>query len=1014
MAAAKPVSDVDDENDDDEDKLGILAATADNAVPAAPNDDSVLWLRDGTSVPFTRTADKRFACPVFGCVRTTGAAAGEPFVLASKVALIEHLQSQHGWTHYARFPCTEHGCGRAFAFAAKLKAHALTHDESKRAEAAARRKAKEDEARAALGVAKHSKTVVRRAVQTVLVDGVETFPCPLPGCTASFKSYYLVNKHRKRDHGDEERLDPTRPPPPKPEHTHKRQRREGVATCACEYCDKPCVTASDRVAHYRACHTALRVFDAALPSDDLRACLRIIQRLPGTHKAPLAAMMSNDDDDVKDDDVYEDNVDDVHDDVHDDAGAGVCDDDDDDNGGSDTDSDVDDDEDDDIAVPSGLTKSIASAIVLYRVSASGEPLQLRCSVDTCDVITNTCNAHACHVRAVHRPKPAVAFACDHCAYTSTSQGRLRVHVRDVHRTTRPYLCSASSSCSASFKTRGDMRKHEATVHADASDAVSCRICSKAFRSERALANHMFVHAPRKNVCAACGDAFTFPSKLRKHARLHPGSDGFFTCSAPACGGKFVLYDQLRWHEILKHGAPSVQCEQCRSLFITKTAMLRHVEEVHVDVAYTPGKSDGERFIWQTLTKAGLRFRTEVVIGNRLRIDFAVCWPDGTMCSAIEYDGAHHFAPSGGAVEHAWDFLAQVQRDNEKTRLLQAAGVPLLRLTGRVTEQSVLEGVRQSLRRVLNRDPGDTPCAEYLMSGAFTCSAAERLRQLLSTSINVTSALAISSAARFLLASLSSLFGVAVLFGSCSPLCGDSGCEAHCVNAPKFLRFAEAALTLFLEHCAQQTDGGTGAIGDDRKLAACIAVASSVPAFKPHGRPPAQELTPDQRQYLMDGCALHDRLASAGAGAGAGAGVGASASMRAGMLKCWYDGCTAFFSTSAQRPADELLRHLEAAHGMDVTVRCSVDGCSATASSRRELTKHRAASHADVAVKHMNRVCCGVSGCAALRAFSRWPLWFRHMNEAHGARFPALLLLFCETCKATFMLPKHMDEHVCNV
>jgi hypothetical protein len=1006
MAAAKPVSDVDDENDDDEDKLGILAAAADSAVPAAPNDDSVLWLRDGTSVPFSRTADKRFACPVPGCVRTTGAAAGELFVLATKVALIEHLQSKHGWTHYARFPCTVHGCGRAFAFAAKLKAHALTHDETKRAEAAARRKAKEDAARAALGVAKHSKTVVRRAVQTVIVDGVETFPCPLPGCIASFTSYYLVNKHRKRDHGDDERLDPTRPPPPKPEHTHKRQRREGVATCACEYCDKPCVTASDRVAHYRACHAALRVFDAALPSDDLRACLRIIQRLPGTHKAPLAAMMSNDDDDdVKDDDAdadddghddVEDN--DVHADAEDDAGV------DDDNGGSDTESD----EDDDVGVPSGLTKSIASAIVLYRVSASGEPLQLRCSVATCDVITNTCNAHACHVRAVHRPKPTVAFACDQCAYTSTSQGRLRVHVRDVHRTERQYLCSASATCSASFKTRGDMRKHEATVHADASDAVSCRICSKAFRSERALANHMYVHAPRKHVCAACGDAFTFPSKLRKHARLHPGGDGLFTCSAPACDGKFVLYDQVRWHEILKHGAPSVQCKQCMSLFITKTAMLRHVEEVHVNVAYTPGKSDGERFIWQTLTKAGLRFRTEVVIGNRLRIDFAVCWPDGTMCSAIEYDGAHHFAPSGGAVEHAWDFLAQVQRDNEKTRLLQAASVPLLRLTGRVTEQSVLEGVRQSLRRVLNRDPGDSPFREYLMSGAFTCSAAERLRRLVQTRPSVPSAPAISSAARFLLASLPVSYGVAVLLGSCSPLCGDGGCEAHCANAPKFLRFAEAALTLFLAHCARQPDGGAGALGDERKLAACLAVASTLREFTTSSMVTLSRmphLTAPQREYALRAAAGDVRVSSALSLSDGGT------SMRANVLHCWYDDCQVFFSTSAHRPADDLLRHIVAAHRADVAVRCCVDGCGETASCRSELALHTKASHPDCSQKHIDRVFCAVDGCAT-PSFSSWARWFRHMNEHHGTQFPPLLLRTCAECSRSFSSMKLMDEHVC--
>jgi hypothetical protein len=1002
MAAAKPVSDVDDENDDDEDKLGILAAAADCAVPAAPNDDSVLWLRDGTSVPFTRTADKRFACPLPGCVRTTGAAAGEPFVLATKVALIEHLQSKHGWTHYARFPCTEHGCGRAFAFAAKLKAHAITHDESKRAEAAARRKAKEDAARAALGVAKHSKTVVRRAVQTEIVDGVEKFPCPLPGCTASFTSYYLVNKHRKRDHGDDERLDPTRPPPPKPEHTHKRQRREGVATCACEYCDKPCVTASDRVAHYRSCHAALRVFDAALPSDDLRACLRIIQRLPGTHKAPLAAMMSNDDDDdVKDDDDDDVEDDDVHKDDDDDAGAGVCDDD--ENVGSDVDSDEDDDEDD-VGVPSGLTKSIASAIVLYRVSASGEPLQLRCSVAMCDVITNTCNAHACHVRAVHGPKRTVAFACDHCAYTSTSQGRLRVHVRDVHRTTRPYLCSASATCSAAFKTRGDMRKHAATVHADASDAVSCRICSKACRSERALANHMFVHAPRKHVCAACGDAFTFPSKLRKHARLHPSGDGFFTCSAPACNGKFMLYDQLRWHEILEHGAPAVPCTVCKLVFVSRASADRHASRLHADstasLPYTPGASDGERVIWRALTAASVRFRTEVHVINQMRLDFALCWSDGNMCCAIEYDGAFHFVPSSRTAERAWELLRQIQRDNEKTRRLRAAGVPLVRMQQDISEIDVLEAAMRALCMLRESASASTSASDFVCPAAFECAVAQQVRDHIAAG-SCSGGEDLRAATQHVLSKLPRMDAI-----------------ASDVTAQEASRHAEGALTMFLRCHAESAsvDGAT--------LEALAQLARHVPHVL-HAAPALQRqaLTPAQEAFVDDVLAhlarqiyglrnpARDQTSPAPAGARAAA---AMPNMRPGTFYCWFDGCTAFFNTTGTERAfnKALLRHLQAAHGDVIRVRCAFAGCTATATNREELQQHMQLAHFGHAKEDSRRMFCAAPSCAAFPLFSKWWLFFRHANLHHGTRFPDFMTLQCSRCKATYSSAKHIDAHHC--
>jgi hypothetical protein len=941
----------------------------DDAAEDATFDDSVLWLPDGSKAAFVRV-DKRFSCPVKGCVRSTSAAGGTATVLASKVGLLEHLREKHGWSHYERYRCDFAGCSCAFAFKAKLVSHQLTHDKAKREEAAARKKAKADEARAAPGVEKHAKTVKRRMVVSGVVNGVEMFFCPVDDCDASFTSYYLVNQHRKLRHAEGEMRDPTRPLSPK-EHTHKRQRREGVPTCKCVYCDKACTTAADLTDHYTSCQPALCAFDAALPSHDIGECLRVVRRLPGRLSAAwddlFGAAAADESESETDDDASDVSSDssDSSDEEEDDASA--------------------------LTTPVGLTQSIACSIVLHRISVSGAPLQLRCPVQGCGKVVSTCNALSCHARAAHVPKRGPAYACDQCAYTHMSQGQLRRHVRDVHGTERPFVCSASETCGATFKTRGDERKHVSTVHADSSSAVTCCICDKTFRSMRALANHMFVHAARKNVCGICGDAFPFPSKLAKHTRVHPGDDGMFQCAFDGCGQNFVLHDQRAWHEIVAHGAPSAQCDTCKALFFTRAKMLRHVAKVHNpdDPGFTPGASDGERAIYRALLSTGVTFRTEVPLLNRLRLDFALCWPDGTMCCAIEYDGVLHFKASSDADDNAWALLSQIQRDNVKSRRLRAAGVPLLRLKGELKPQYILNATADALRMLLPDSHDTMPLfGDFVCPEAYTSLLADQVRAALASG-GASGSVDICSAARQILERSPFVRGLAA---SCTP----AKAEAN----------AEGVLILYLRH--------NSAAADDATVEALAALARNVPEF--HVAVAPFQRTPLSDMQTSGVRALVARLTPRGAISPAATvpALPRLPSARPGKFHCWFEGCPAHFNTTGTERIfnNTFLRHLKAAHGDVVRVRCSFSGCTATASSREELQQHLTVSHPGHAKEDSRRVFCAAPSCATLAFFSEWCLFFRHANQHHGTRFPDFMTLRCSHCRVIFSAAKHLDAHHC--
>uniref|UniRef100_A0A182F574 C2H2-type domain-containing protein n=1 Tax=Anopheles albimanus TaxID=7167 RepID=A0A182F574_ANOAL len=78
---------------------------------------------------------------------------------------------------------------------------------------------------------------------------------------------------------------------------------------------------------------------------------------------------------------------------------------------------------------------------------------------------------------------------------------------------------ASSLCSKSFPTPGDLKSHT-YVH-NGSWPFKCHICLRGFSKQTNLKNHLFLHTGDKpHVCELCNKSFALACNLKAHMKTH--------------------------------------------------------------------------------------------------------------------------------------------------------------------------------------------------------------------------------------------------------------------------------------------------------------------------------------------------------------------------------------------------------------------------------------------------------------------------------------------------------------
>ncbi|XP_034044950.1 transcription factor IIIA-like [Thalassophryne amazonica] len=205
-----------------------------------------------------------------------------------------------------------------------------------------------------------------------------------------------------------------------------------------------------------------------------------------------------------------------------------------------------------------------------------------CSFPDCSAAYNKrwkLDAHLCKHTGV---KP---HACAHsgCGRTLTTQQHLARHAL-THSGLKPFVCGVDA-CTEAFTTNANRTRHVERVHSHDSRKYTCRYegCGLEFRKNKLLKAHVCEqHAqvpPCRCAFPGCRAAFSFPSGLRRHQKVHRG----YPCPEDACAFTGKTWTEYLRHRAERHAAErqwlGLRCDRCSKVYKEPWHLKAH-QKVH--------------------------------------------------------------------------------------------------------------------------------------------------------------------------------------------------------------------------------------------------------------------------------------------------------------------------------------------------------------------------------------------------------------------------------------------------
>lgn len=154
-----------------------------------------------------------------------------------------------------------------------------------------------------------------------------------------------------------------------------------------------------------------------------------------------------------------------------------------------------------------------------------------------------------------------SVSCRICSRKFKSTNSLSAHMRKHVEKGRVISCP---KCGKVFKKISHLKRHE-IVH-DKSLRYKCSVCPKSFRNPEALKGHMNKHSGTKpHNCPLCTKSFTHLTTLKTHIRMH--NKDKFLC--PTCGKKLHSSTSLDQHVKRHLGLKQFECTLCPRKFVSK-------------------------------------------------------------------------------------------------------------------------------------------------------------------------------------------------------------------------------------------------------------------------------------------------------------------------------------------------------------------------------------------------------------------------------------------------------------
>ncbi|XP_060078751.1 zinc finger protein 69-like [Ylistrum balloti] len=200
----------------------------------------------------------------------------------------------------------------------------------------------------------------------------------------------------------------------------------------------------------------------------------------------------------------------------------------------------------------------------------------------------------CHVRRWHMKEEDVEeyldqlkelkiVTCRICNTSCVDRIQLQIHENRYHFRNETVKCKV---CKKMYKNIQSLRNHTLAVHGVKGQPHLCHHCPAKFKWAMTLKQHIEeIHEGKMNIiCKVCNKKFARKSQLTRHERIH-GSDESKRLVCPTCGKGFWYECNYQRHLKIVHGPvkENFHCSYCGKGFNLKSAMVSHVQKVHLNI-----------------------------------------------------------------------------------------------------------------------------------------------------------------------------------------------------------------------------------------------------------------------------------------------------------------------------------------------------------------------------------------------------------------------------------------------